>query len=122
MTAIHGIRFEIPTPTGVRGKNRAPRHHMALARLKRQWGDAAVWGWRIAGRPKLVTDPPYTVRVGLPLSRPTLADPHNYTSYEVAWIIDGLVKAKVIPDDTAEFITVLDPELHKGGAAWVEVV
>lgn len=118
---MQGIRFDIPIPERVRGKNRAPRHHMALARLKRQWGDAAVWGWRVAGRPRLATDPPYTVRVGLPLSRPTLADPHNYTSYEVAWIIDGLVTCGLLPGDTGQDITVLDPDLHKGVQAWVEV-
>lgn len=54
---------------------------------------------------------PHTVQVVLPFRDRRRRDPHNYTSTVVKAIVDGLVQAGLTPDDTPEWITVLDPEL-----------
>ena len=97
------------------GKNRAPRHHYAAAKLKRDWENAA--GWAIRRRThkptwtQTDTPPRICVEVRLYLKNARQADPHNYTSYEVAWLIDGLVKHGILHNDRATDIHVHDPQL-----------
>jgi len=51
---------------------------------------------------------PVTVQVDLPFRGTRRRDPHNYTSTTIKAVIDGLVDAGVIPDDTPEWATILD--------------
>ena len=48
-------------------------------------------------------------------------DPHNYVGTLVKWTIDGLVKGGVWPDDTPEFVRVMEPELVVDAAAPVMI-
>lgn len=54
---------------------------------------------------------PVEVQVELRFRTASRRDPHNYTSTVVKAIVDGIVKAGLVPDDTAEWVTVLDPIL-----------
>lgn len=111
------MRIYVRPPERPRGKNQHSPNHMARARSKRAWEEAAIWGYRRIrhSTPGLKeSDRPHDVRVALPMSQPQRADPHNFTSYEVAYIIDGLVKVGLFPNDTAEIIKVHDPVLFKG--------
>jgi hypothetical protein len=54
---------------------------------------------------------PVEVQVELRFRSATRRDPHNYTSTVVKAIVDGIVQAGFVPDDTAEYVTVLDPIL-----------
>lgn len=104
------------SPMLLLGKNRNPRQHYALHRHKKAWGEMAAWAWKEQRRHLEPLDParrPHTVTMALPMQRPRRADPHNYTSYEVAWIIDGLKSVGVFEDDTAEHVTVADPILYQ---------
>lgn len=115
------VRFSFPAPEPVRGKNRAPRHHMALHRLKKTWEEAVQWGWLAAGRPLPAGPPPHQVVVGLPMKNHKQADPHNYTSFEVAWIIDGLVLVGCWPSDLPAYVQVFEPELLPLGPVSVSI-
>ena len=50
----------------------------------------------------------------------TRRDPHNVFA-TVKPIVDGLVDARFWPDDTAEWVTVLEPEFWTGGMVLVEI-
>jgi crossover junction endodeoxyribonuclease RusA len=52
-----------------------------------------------------------TVQVSIPFRTNRRRDAHNYTGTIVKAVVDGLVKAGLVPDDTPEWVTVLDPVL-----------
>lgn len=52
---------------------------------------------------------PVAVQVTLPFRQGARRDPHNYTGTVVKAIVDGLKNAGLVPDDTAAWVTVLDP-------------
>lgn len=54
---------------------------------------------------------PITVQVTIPFRKNRRRDAHNYTGTIVKAVVDGLVKAGVVPDDTPEWVTVLDSNL-----------
>jgi hypothetical protein len=86
-------------------------HWMKRHRLLTPWKsvamDAALLFAPLDCRNKLTT-----VRVSIPFKTNRRRDPHNYTGTVVKSIVDGFVLAGVWPDDTAEWVTVLDPELR----------
>lgn len=53
---------------------------------------------------------PITVQVVLPFRGNARRDAHNYTGTVVKAVVDGLVRAGLVPDDTPDWVTVLDPE------------
>ena len=90
-------------------------------RLHREWADAAHLYWRAL--PRTVREMwPRPTRVQVTLTFPTQRrrDPHNYVGTVCKAIVDGLVHAHVWPDDTAEWVTVTEPELRVG-KPWVTV-
>lgn len=62
------------------------------------------------GRRKMV-QVPITVQVVIPFREKRRRDPHNYTSTVVKAVVDGLVRAQIVPDDNPDWVTVLEPEL-----------
>lgn len=52
-----------------------------------------------------------TIQVALPFRDRRRRDPHNYTGTNVKAVVDGLVRAGVIPDDSPEWATILEPRL-----------
>lgn len=56
---------------------------------------------------------PATVWVHLPFTTARRRDPHNFVPCVKA-IVDGLVDAGVWPDDTPEWVRVMEPELVVG--------
>jgi len=103
------IKFAAPAPL----LNLNDRmHHMKKAALVRQWREAAQVAACSLGPPSKRAHPPSLVRVTLPVkSLSTRRDPHNFVA-TVKPIIDGLVQAGVWPDDTAEWVSVLEPAFH----------
>jgi hypothetical protein len=65
--------------------------------------------------------PPSIVRVTIPFTQHRRRDPHNYVGTVVKWIIDGLVYAGAWPDDTPEWVEVLEPVLVKDPELMVKV-
>lgn len=54
---------------------------------------------------------PINVHVTLPFRTTRTRDPHNYVGTNVKRVVDGLVKAGLVPDDNPEWVTVLEPTL-----------
>ena len=55
---------------------------------------------------------PIEVRVTLTFPRNARRDPHNYVGTVVKKLVDTLVGLGVVPDDTADWVTVIEPELR----------
>lgn len=116
------LTFTAPTrPLSVNRSN--GMHYRARARLLDPWKDVA---WALA-RNALIQEAarrremyknaawravpaPITVQVVLPFRQANRRDAHNYTGTNVKAVVDGLVRAGIVPDDTPEWVTVLDPE------------
>ena len=102
--------------------NQANKMHWAqLGRARTAWGDAAIMAARIAKLPPLdrVT---FTVQPEYP-SRRNLPDPDGCSPC-VKGIIDGLVRARFLPDDTAAHVaavTYLPPRVKPGAQPGIVV-
>lgn len=109
------LTFVRPGP--LLSENTARGAHWARVRADlKPWHDAAWaatrnatvtrrsgWDW---SRPV-----PVTVQVVLPFKATRARDPHNYTGTVVKAIVDGIKDAGLVPDDTADWVTVLDSRL-----------
>jgi hypothetical protein len=67
------------------------------------------------------TPSPANVRIDIPFARNARRDPHNYVGTVCKAIVDGLVRAKLWPDDGPEYVTVMEPRLVIDPEAWVIV-
>lgn len=111
------VDLSFTAPTEPLSQNQAIGAHWgAVKRSLEPWGTAA-WAaarnWRIRARrgPHAGHQHPITVQVVIPFRVGRRRDPHNYTSTVVKAVVDGLVRAQIIPDDTPNWVTVLDPLL-----------
>lgn len=110
------LDLEFTAPTRPLSVNRSNgMHYRARARLLDPWKDAAWalahnWDVRRRRARTLWTPVPITVQVVLPFRQANRRDAHNYTGTNVKAVVDGLVRAGIVPDDTPEWVTVLDPE------------
>lgn len=88
-------------------------HWAARQRALEPWKDLA---WAVARNYRVqargFVPMPITVQAVLPFRTANRRDPHNYTGTVVKAIVDGLVKAGVVPDDTPDWVTVIDPEFR----------
>lgn len=89
----------------------AALHWAKVAELKRLWRQAGY----VVARQGRISDLPglWEVQLRLPFRQGRRRDPHNYTGTVVKSVIDGLVDAKVWPDDTPEYVHVRDSEFRK---------
>jgi hypothetical protein len=103
------LRFPCPTrPLSVNESN--TMHYATRARRLKPWQDAAwalahnvvVRGW---------TPKPVDVQVCIPFGVARRRDAHNYTGTVVKAVVDGLVRARLVPDDVPQWVRVLDPVL-----------
>lgn len=104
------LTLEFAQPTHPLSINEANRLHWA-ARKRRldDWAMAVLVEW-CAIRPAPKVASPVSIQVTFTFPRAGRRDPHNYTGTNVKRIIDTLVRScHLIPDDTAEWCTVLDP-------------
>lgn len=86
--------------------------HWAKRRKRLEpWKDAAWVTAHNARVARLIdTGTPIAVQVVLPFRSRQRRDAHNYTGTVVKAVVDGLVRAQIVPDDTPEWVTVLDSE------------
>lgn len=108
------LSFQVPSPpvsiNAVRGRHWGASHQ-ALA----PWRDSA---WVHARNAKVRREvpgwwgaSPVTIQVDLPFAQAARRDPHNYVGTNVKAVVDGLVHAGLVPDDTPDWVTVLEPTL-----------
>lgn len=84
------------------------------AKLTADWLGAAKLAGQIARRKARWEPCPVVVSVTLPVRDSRRRDPHNYFA-TVKPVVDGLVLAGIVPDDTPEWVTTIEPVLHVGG-------
>lgn len=114
MTTVHQpITLEFRQPVPPISINALKGKHWAVSeRATKPWGEAT---WAHLRNHLIRTGEargrPVTVQVELRFRKPGRRDPHNYTGTVVKACIDGIVRAGLVPDDTAEYVTVLDPIL-----------
>ena len=120
MTATEGnevdvlvMQLSFPTPADRLNMNGRVHWHVR-ARLTKLWR-AAAWAAalkHLGEGPAARQRPPCMVRVSFPTSRPNQRrDPHNWAP-TVKAIVDGLVDARVWPDDNDQWVTILDSRFH----------
>lgn len=84
---------------------------MHWADVRRQTDPWKLLAWSVAlnaGLADVIRGEPCVVTVHIPFRTNHRRDPHNFVPVCKA-VVDGLVKAKVWPDDTAQFVTVTEP-------------
>lgn len=102
--------FTYKAPNRPLSINESNRMHWAPRRLRlAPWKELTRAAYRDAK--KDTTGVPVNVLVILPFERKARRDPHNYTSTMVKVIVDVLVAEGLVPDDTAEWVRVIEPEL-----------
>lgn len=107
------LRFTAPTvPLSINQSNST--HWRARRKRLEPWKDVA-WALAHNYRRQAARSPlgrltgPITVQVVLPFRTAHRRDAHNYTGTVVKAVVDGIVQAGIVPDDTPEWVTVLDP-------------
>lgn len=85
-------------------------HWAARSRALKVWGLCVREAWQHLD--VIVEPKPVTVQVTLEFTSNRRRDAHNYTGTVVKTIIDSLVRdCKLIPDDTPQWLTVLDSKI-----------
>lgn len=119
------VELSFPRPGTPLSVNNAYRMHWAAKRRELEpWRTAAHWAWKMlppAEKDK-VKDVPCFVELVLGFKDKRRRDPHNYVGTIVKAIIDELVVAGVWPDDTPEWVRVIEPELVVGEMCVVRLV
>jgi hypothetical protein len=107
------VEFRAPTvPVSVNETN--GRHWSVLAKRTGPWRDVAqahLRNARVRGAVPWEGQVPVTVHLALPFAKAARRDPHNYVGTNVKAVVDGMVRAGIVPDDTADWVTVLEPDL-----------
>lgn len=107
--------LDFTAPTVPLSSNEAARMHWAAKRKRTNpWRDLAIMltlqalrtSWS-AWEPQ-----PVTIQLRLPFRTAARRDPHNYVGTVVKAFVDGMVKGGLIPDDSPEWATILEPVLE----------
>jgi hypothetical protein len=108
------IEITFKAPTRPLSTNESNRLHWA-ARHKRlkPWATWASIGYRAVPHEerKKLQGHKLTIYTTIPFPRKARRDPHNYIGTNVKTIIDALISEGIAPDDTAEYIEVIEPRL-----------
>lgn len=106
------ISFTFPAPARRLSLNDRG-HWTRRSNLTREWRHATGI-WALQSRPRGGHLPPSTVHVTFEVKDPNRRrDPHN-NAPTIKALVDGLVDAGYWPDDTAQWVTVIDPTFIKG--------
>ena len=97
-------------------------HHHERAQRILAWKEAAYLAFRQHRVVFHVPPPePLLVTIEIPFTTNRKRDPHNFCGSVLKAVIDGMVRAGVVPDDKAEWIGHREPRLVKGDMVVVEL-
>jgi Holliday junction resolvase RusA-like endonuclease len=103
---VYSLHFLAPdTPWSTNQERKM--HHMSRAAKVEAWKEPVIW----IARTLPPIEPPVVVRLHIPFRDKRRRDPHNYCGTLLKSVIDGLVVAGVIPDDSNEFLGHREPVL-----------
>jgi crossover junction endodeoxyribonuclease RusA len=107
--------LEFPAPGVPPSENAVRGQHWAQVReALKPWRDVAWVACRnevVRGHVPWLGHRAIKVQVVLTFAGKNRRDPHNYVGTVVKAIVDGLVRAGLVPDDTPEWVEVLEPIL-----------
>jgi len=106
------MAFDIPDAPWSTNDDRRMHPLERHGRIQR-WKEATAWyvkKYRIGPVPSKIV-----VHVRIPFGSKRKRDPHNYCGTVVKAVVDGLVLAGVVPDDTPEWVGHREPTLAVGG-------
>jgi Holliday junction resolvase RusA-like endonuclease len=105
------IRLTFPQPNRPLSINEGNKLHWAARRRRLEpWRDETLLALRGIQTEEGIEYPArISVQVTLTFPRAARRDPHNYTGTVVKTICDAIVASSLVPDDTAEWVVVLDP-------------
>lgn len=107
------ITIEFPMPCKPLTMNQR-LHWASKAKMTREWREAAFYGAHFNGQWS-PNQPRSVVQLDIPVrSVKVRRDPHNWYP-TVKAVIDGLVDARLWPDDTSEYVATVEPKFHQGG-------
>lgn len=113
-----GLDLAFPSPGTAPSVNKfnGTRSWQMRRRLLEPWREAVGWAWRTTppAQRTAIQGKPCSVTVTIPFTQKRTRDPHNYVTTVVKAMIDQLVKQDVWPDDSPEWITVVEPVLVIG--------
>jgi len=108
-------------PAAPLSENRVGKHWAKRRSATRPWLEKA---WAVALEEKLpqkVNARSARVRLVIPFRTRQQRDPSNYIGTVCKATVDGLVYARVWPNDSPDYVEVLEPECVLGGDAFVEI-
>ena len=109
------VLLTFTAPNRPLSENESRRLHWASRKRRLDdWKTLTAVAWRKADEAdkKSLTGQKIEIKVSLPFSRKSRRDPHNYVGTNVKTIIDALVNEGMTEDDTAEYVSVLEPSLR----------
>lgn len=112
-----GLVMEYAQPATPLSTNQERKVHWAVAKRDlTPWRDVTLmmtrWALAKLARTSGAWRPqPVTIQVELAFRTAQRRDPHNYVGTVVKATVDGLVRGGLIPDDTPEWATILEPTI-----------
>ena len=106
------IRLTFEAPARVLSTNHTTSHHWReWHKDKKRWREA---GFQLGTETNSLfwSAEPTDVQLSLPFGVSRKRDPHNFVGTVCKWFIDGMVMAEVWPDDTPEYVRVIEPGLR----------
>lgn len=113
------LTFGLGAPLGrlVTTNREHGQHWSSSHAWKAAWRDGMTVLARAERIPQAVGGRPCEVRFVFPVPDRRRRDPSNLVGTVVKWCVDGLVRGGVWPDDSPEWVTVIEPVLEVGGQA-----
>jgi hypothetical protein len=106
------VLLSFTAPTRPLSENESRRLHWAARnRRLKDWAVLADAAWRHADNKESLVGQRIAIHVTLPFSRKARRDSSNYIGTNVKCILDALIRAGMAPDDTPEYIEVIDPKI-----------
>jgi len=106
------VLLSFKAPSRPLSENESRRLHWASRRRRLEdWSYLTEIAWKHAEDKQSLEGQRVQVMVTLPFGRAGRRDPHNYIGTNVKTIIDALIRAGMAPDDTTEYVQVVEPKL-----------
>ena len=123
---VESVELRFPSPGGkvLSINDSYASNWQAKRRILEPWRDLVGWSWQmlpIRVRSTII-NVPCTVHVTIPFLIRRGRDPHNYVGTVCKALVDQLVMQGVWPDDTPQWVTVVEPTLVKGSEVIVRLV
>lgn len=124
MTESTVFELTFPCPDRPLSENESRRmQHWERSRRLNPWKEAVKYAWiQARGHREWIIGQPCTVQMDLPFSRGGRRDPSNYIGTVVKATVDMLVHLKVFPDDTPDWVSVIEPNILVGEMAVLRLI